>query len=98
MSEERCPWKIHWGVGQESTTQCDNFAHVFNVDVTTLPNGHLVNYVGDPSHSGPSGVMPGQRITWEAGDRREYVGDWPGECDKLPGCTLHLGHHGRCAP
>jgi hypothetical protein len=55
-------------------------------------------------HEGPSGVMPGQVIIWRAGDRREFTGDWPGYCTRLPGqplsggCTLHHGHHGRCAP
>jgi hypothetical protein len=54
-------------------------------------------------HEGP-GIMPGQVIYWHAGDRREYTGEWPGYCDRLPGmpfqggCTLPRGHQGRCAP
>jgi hypothetical protein len=52
---------------------------------------------GDPEHSGPAGNGV-TRISWLAGDRREFTGDWPGPCTKLPGCVLHTGHHGRCAP
>lgn len=93
----RCPWKIHWGVGQESTTQC------------AKDDGHLpwriglMTVKGDIEHEGLAGNGI-TTITWLAGDRREYTGDWPGYCTKLPrevhagGCTLHLGHHGRCAP
>jgi len=80
----QCPWRIHWGVGQESTTQCGRDRHI-----------------GDPEHRGmhdnpasPNGKM---MISWRAGDRREYVGPWPGPCSKTPGCVLHTGHRGRCA-
>ncbi len=51
----------------------------------------------DEHHEGPSGVFAGQRISWVAGDRREYTGDWPGLCPDQP-CVLHAGHHGRHAP
>jgi len=75
-----CPWKIHYGASQELTSQCGKQEH--------LP--------GDQEHEGPGlPQFPYQRITWQAGDRREYTGDWPGPC---PECTLHLGHHGRHAP
>lgn len=43
----------------------------------------------------PNGVTT---LSWHAGDRREFTGDWPGPCTKLAGCVLHTGHHGRCAP
>jgi hypothetical protein len=83
---ERCPWKIHWGVGQESTTQC-------------AKDEHLTTHA---EHEGmaANGVT---MISWWAGDRREYTGDWPGNCQLLSDgvsapCTLHTGHHGRCAP
>jgi hypothetical protein len=59
----------------------------------------------DTSHEGPGlPQFPGQRIIWWAGDRREYSGDWPGYCTRLPGepfeggCVLPAGHRGRCAP
>lgn len=57
----------------------------------------------DSRHEGP-GIVAGQRVTWYAGDRREYTGDWPGYCDRLGGkaflggCTLPAGHRGNCAP
>lgn len=57
----------------------------------------------DPEHEGP-GLIAGQRIFWQSGDRREYTGEWPGYCDKIPlpafagGCVLPLNHGGGCAP
>jgi hypothetical protein len=96
---ERCPWKIHWGVSQESTTQCDKDVHLTNLVAMPLPDGRVaVDYDGDGAHAGPA-LMAGQRITWQAGDRREYTGDWPGLCPGSgQGCTLHAGHHGDHAP
>lgn len=94
----QCPWKIHWGTGLDAITQC------------ARRDGHLSSRAGsmvvkgDSKHQGPTGVIPGQTVAWYAGDRREFTGDWPGYCTKLPGvplaggCTLHEGHHGRCAP
>jgi hypothetical protein len=78
-----CPWKIHWGTELEATTQCD------------LPAGHLEH--GIDGHEGPTGYLHGQRVSWKAGDRREYTGEWPGPCPHQP-CILHKGHHGRHAP
>jgi hypothetical protein len=91
----QCPWKIHFGVGQEMTVQCQREEH--------LPEpGAYASYDPRLEHEGLfNGIT---KINWYEGDRREYTGDWPGNCDKLPGmpmaggCTLHLGHHGRCAP
>lgn len=57
----------------------------------------------DLEHQG-DGPIPGQRITWYAGDGRAYTGEWPGYCQQLApptfngGCVLPLGHDGRCAP
>jgi hypothetical protein len=39
-------------------------------------------------------------VTWKAGDRREFTGDWPGYCRKLghlQNSMLPAGHHGSCA-
>lgn len=58
------------------------------------------NRRGDEQHRGP-GLQPGQTITWQAGDRREYIGDWPGQCeytDHRGQCTLPVSHHGHHAP
>ncbi len=94
----RCPWQIQWGMGPESHTWCDKDRHITRIDVHPLPDGRIsVDVDGDPHHSGP-GIYPGQRINWQAGDRREHTGGYPGPCMKLAGCTLHTGHHGRCAP
>ena len=92
-----CQWKIHWGTGQESTTQCAKPEHVYALTVTPEAGRYSVAFAGEPEHEGPTGVHPGQKITWQAGDRREYTGDWPGPCPHQP-CILHLGHHGRHAP
>jgi hypothetical protein len=87
VTRQQCTWTIRWGTSAETTTRCDKIEHSI------------------PEHEGPGlAEVPGQRIVWYAGDRREYQGDWPGYCDKLPlapfegGCTLPLGHPGRCAP
>lgn len=74
--------------------------HVTRLDIQQLPDGRLaVDAEGDQEHAG-AGLMPGQSIVWLAGDRREFEGEYPGRCAKLPNnaCTLHTGHHGRCAP
>lgn len=85
----RCPVKIHYGTGHDTHTQCDK-----DEDHWDLRRGNA------GPHEGPGlPQFPGQRITWLPGDRREYVGEWPGPCaDRIPGCVLHLGHLGRCAP
>jgi hypothetical protein len=87
MKTERCPWKIRWTFGTD--TQCDKDEH------GGIQLG-LVFIGQDREHSSklPNGVTT---LTWLAGDRREFTGDWPGPCTKLAGCTLHTGHHGRCA-
>lgn len=96
----RCPWKVHWGVSQESTTQCGKDEHVGATWPDGMPKTPLPQ-MADPEHVGrhanpaaPGGVT---MISWLAGDRREYTGDWPGPCPRQP-CTLHAGHHGSDAP
>ena len=82
----RCPVKIHYGVSSDTHTQCTK-----DEDHWDLRTGR------DDPHEGPGlPQFPGQRIIWQPGDRREYVGEWPGPCTQ-PGCVLHLGHLGRCA-
>lgn len=89
MSGDTCPWRIRWGTTDETTTHCDR------------PAGH--HYQTD--HEGPGlRQFPHQRVSWQPTDRREYTGDWPGYCDKLPGapfkggCVLPKGHPRKCAP
>lgn len=78
----QCPWTIRASV--DITVQCGRNKHG-----------------GDPHHRGkhtnPAAANGYTVISWLAGDRREYTGEWPGPCDKTPGCVLHLGHRGRCA-
>lgn len=82
MIMERCTWKIRWAPGRDA--ECEREAHE-----------------PDVSHVGLTNANPDvldQRVSWLAGDRREFQGIWPGPCTKTAGCTLHTGHHGRCAP
>lgn len=89
MTESRCPWKVHWGVGQESTTQCEKpERHDWKSLATRVHEGRVAN---------PAAEAGFTVITWLGGDRREYTGEWPGPCDRTAGCILHLGHHGGCA-
>lgn len=83
-----CDYSVRWGTTAETTTRC------------AKEPGHA-----DVEHEGPGlPQFPGQTVHWLAGDRREYRGGWPGYCAKLRGepfnggCTLPLGHQGRCAP
>jgi hypothetical protein len=50
----------------------------------------------DPHHRArlPNGITV---LNWEALDRREFTGDWPGPCRLTPGCILHTGHLRGCA-
>ena len=80
---KNCGVRIHYGVSDDTHTACDK------------PWDHLA--MGDEMHQGPGlPQFPYQRISWQSGDRREYVGRWPGPCPEI-GCCLHRGHHGRCA-
>jgi len=80
--DPRCPVKIHWARGQEHTTQCDRLRHTDPYHRGRYPSPH------------PSGYTV---ISWQAGDRREYTGEWPGPCVLVKGCVLHTGHVGKCA-
>ena len=77
----QCPWKIR--ASANITVQCRKLAHEGSEHEGEHPN---------PQAQG--GVT---LISWMAGDRREYIGEWPGSCKRLPGCVLHDGHHGNCA-
>lgn len=99
----RCPYSIRYGTSSETTSQCDKEEHLH---LALLLPAMGANAPHDHSkHEGPGlPQFPSQRIQWIAGDRREYTGDWPGYCTKLPGapfmggCCLPQGHRGRCEP
>lgn len=98
---ERCQWKIRWTFGTDA--QCEREHHVDSVVITPEPDGrYSAVTIGDgqpDTHEHLAHISPSQHVHWQAGDRREFTGDWPGPCEgKVPGCVLHAGHHGRCAP
>jgi len=103
--QDQCPWSIRYGTS--ATTRCRKTDHITGRrayrQAGDPDSGEVQIADPDPEHEGP-GLMPGQIIHWFSGDRREYTGDWPGYCDKIPlppfegGCTLPLRHHGGCVP
>lgn len=93
-----CTWKIHFGVTPEAVTRCDKPEHLDGVTSHAEFTRHAFPAGTDMEHAGPGPFTEGQRVTWQAGDRREYTGEWPGPCAATAGCTLHAGHLGRCAP
>lgn len=90
-----CEWKIRWTFDQDA--QCDRELHIpadIPPEVMEADEAQhhavILDYAFEGSRS---------ELTWLAGDRREFTGTWPGPCTgKVPGCILHRGHHGRCAP
>lgn len=93
----QCPWKIHWGVGQESTTQCEREEHLSyeRIGLAEIRKERWDQHEG--RHPNPAAEGGFTAVTWRAGDRREYTGEWPGPCERTPGCILHAGHLRRCA-
>jgi hypothetical protein len=85
----RCPYKIRWTFGQDA--DCQKAVHL-PADVTASPM--------DPRLEHEALIGNGAtKLTWHSGDRREFMGDWPGPCPGSgQGCTLHIGHHGNHAP
>jgi hypothetical protein len=97
----QCQYKIRWTFGTD--TQCEKEHHIDQVIIDQEPDKrfHIVT-IGDGqpdthvhyAHVGPFRTT----LSWAAGDRREFTGDWPGACIATAGCTLPTRHHGRCAP
>lgn len=102
MTKPRCQYKIRWTF--DTDAQCEKEHHIDQVIINERSDKLFsVVTVGDGlpdtgehyAHVGPHRT----HMTWSAGDRREFTGEWPGLCTgKVPNCTLPLGHHGRCAP
>src|SRR5258708_5634924 len=100
-----CPWEIRYGTSAETATQCDKEEHLDGAASNDELAVTLIKGVHDTGHEGPGlPEFPYQRVSWQATDRREYTGEWPGYCGKLPGatfaggCCLPAGHPGGCAP
>lgn len=83
------------------TVACDWAIRPFPND--TQVNCDQPHLPGEREHSGTlrDYAYPGSqtKVSWMAGDRREFQGEWPGYCgDNDAPCTLPRGHHGRHAP
>lgn len=99
----QCQYRIRWTFSGDA--QCELEHHIDSVLIyNEQPDGRFsVATVGDGGpethvHKARVGAN-GTVLSWNAGDRREYTGEFPGLCTgKIPGCTLPLGHHGNCAP
>jgi hypothetical protein len=96
----RCQYKIRWTSGTDA--QCEKPHHIDQVLIAEAADKRFaVTTIGDgvPGTEEHFAHVGGMRLSWQAGDRREFTGEWPGECTLHPaGCTLPSGHHGRCAP
>lgn len=95
-SKPQCQWKIRWTF--DTDAQCELPHHIDGVAIKHHPNGQFDVFTtgeGPPDHYAHVGPH-NTKMNWAAGDRREFTGEWPGPCTTT-GCTLHTGHHGRCA-
>lgn len=95
-----CEWKLRTSPASPELI-CDRERHIEDRTISELPGGQFtVETIGDPRHHAVlrDYAYPGSEtgVDWKAGDRREYIGDWPGICQRSPDCNLHAGHHGRC--
>lgn len=82
--DKECPWSFRWGraPGPVIEMRC------------LKPAGH--GDLGNDPHEGEYGPVP-TKIQWHAGDRRAFLGESPGACERQPGgCVLPGGHPGRC--
>jgi hypothetical protein len=86
----QCPWSIRWTFGTDAA--CEKPEHI----PPDMPPEAM--HEDEFTHQAHVGLEGATLLTWYAGDRREFTGRWLGPCVKLAGCTLHTGHHGRCAP
>lgn len=69
-------------VGNDTDIACERDDH------HTQHRGTLRDY----AHAGSATV-----VSWDEWDRRTFRGGWPGRCQKVEGCTLPVGHRGKCA-
>lgn len=109
-----CPWKVRWTTGQDAACDLEEHLtgrRMHNDDgvEVQVAEPSEVHHATVRNYAYPGSVT---ELQWLAGDRREFTGEWPGPCRKLDydpgsgarteqmaaGCTLHAGHHGRCAP
>lgn len=94
MTGELCPYQIRWGSQDGEITRCTRPVHVHAIEIVHNRDGKYgTNVVGDSRHIGPTGLFPGQVVAWFAGDRREYIGEWPGYCPRED-CGFPASHHG----
>lgn len=78
---ELCPKRIRYGKTDVTEVRCAKEA------------AHLEDEP-QAEHGGPA-IIEGQQVNWLPGDRREYEGDWPGQCLLNDWCILPDGHADR---
>ena len=71
--------------------------------IRPFPNDTEIGCEMEGEHKDHRGVIhdmqfPGskQSLYWNEADRRNFHGQWPGECEKTEGCILPRGHWGNC--
>jgi hypothetical protein len=85
-----CPWKIR-PFPNPTELQCEREEHL---DPPVPPREEHRMVLKDYAEAGSE-----SHISWLAGDRREFTGDWPGYCGLgSPPCVLPAGHHRGHAP
>lgn len=87
-----CPWSLRWT--WDTDARCEKPVHLSE----PVAAGDDMEHEGAIRNFAYAGSVT--KLSWMAGDRREFTGTWPGPCtDNEPaGCILHTGHHGRHAP
>jgi hypothetical protein len=91
-----CPYKIR-PFPNDTELQCGKDEHLRLDQQDTEPGQTPEHAATLRDYAHPGSVT---EVTWLAGDRREFTGDWPGYCRALGhyrDSTLPAGHKGRCA-
>jgi hypothetical protein len=95
-----CTWSIRPFPG-ETQVSCEKQEHVWQAASEEVIAGTAEHRTVLRDYAWPGSAT---EITWLAGDRREFSGEWPGYCTRLGShggrqiCTLPAEHRGSCAP
>lgn len=96
----KCPWSIR-PFPNETQVSCEREEHLDLARQETETGQTPEHKAVLRDYAWPGSAT---EITWLAGDRREFAGNFPGYCTKLGStggrqtCTLPAEHRGKCAP